>query len=152
MNIESKCVSNVLSDFILKSKVIPFSIGFVFSFDQDDKPEVLVSICQEKEVEFWMDRYGGKAKYYVWNSAEYEIFEDESLYIDINQWGKMDSREQYIDFFIGLLPTVKSNVKIKTGYEPYLFTHDLDDDNFQKFTTLSLSNEEINELKVKSLL
>ena len=148
----SKFFSKNIVDLVLSNKIIPFSVGLVFSFDQDENPEILIGICQSKEIDHWIDLYGEKAKYYAWNVAEYEIFEDEGLYVDTTQLNKMDSRGEYIDFLLGLLPSIESDLKVKTGYSPYLFTHDLDDDDFESFLALSLSNDQINELKTRKII
>lgn len=145
-------LSSLISDFIFKNKIIPFAIGFALSFDQDDKPEVLIGICQDEEMNIWKKQYGGDAKYYIWNVAEYDIFEHESLYIDIKQWANMNSREEYIDYLCNSLPSIKSSIDANTGYTPYLFVHDLDDDDIDGFLDKSLSNEEINSLKKRQLL
>ena len=116
MNDMSDFFSKNIVDLILKNKIIPFSVGFVFSFDQYDHPEILIGICQSKEINLWIDLYGEQAKKYVWNVAEYEIFEDEGLFIEATQLNKMDSRGEHINFLLNLLPSIESDLKVKTGY------------------------------------
>ncbi|MCO1335793.1 hypothetical protein MO867_15770 [Microbulbifer sp. OS29] len=152
MKFNSRVVSSIVSKFILNAKVTPFCVGFAFVFDQSDSSEMLVGVCQKSEVESWKRLYKKDIKYYLWNVAEYKYFEDDQLKVDISPLFKMNSRLDLLQFFCGLLPLIRAEIKLNTGHEVYCFVHDLDDDDVDGYLARSLSVDELLRLKEDNYL
>ncbi|MCE0559443.1 hypothetical protein [Motilimonas sp. E26] len=137
-----------ISDYTKKCDFKIFCIGFTVVFDQGDNAEILVGICQEKEVDSWVRLYGKSAKYYVWNTAEYECFEAFSIGVTdfFEGWGSRDR------FLSELREWVNEIRKMYFDKDVFWFVHDVEDDDFCGFLILTNEDEKIMALRMAELI
>lgn len=145
--IKTKELKALLSDYIDGLGLRVFSIGFTLVFDENDFPEVLVGVLTLREVENWVSEFGSDAKYYLWNTAEYELFEishfESVPYFDEN----FPSRESYLEDIQRMLREL-NECMLKEGGDIYLYAHDVEDDDFLGFLHKSLCKEQLKEIEL----
>jgi len=143
--IKTKELKDLLSDYIDSLGLSVFSIGFTLVFDENDFPEVLVGVSTFREVENWVSEFGYDAKYYLWNTAEYELFEISNFesfsYFDES----FPSRESYLEDIQRMLREL-NECMLKEGEDIYLYAHDVEDDDFLGFLKKSLCKEQLKEI------
>ena len=144
-------LKNIIDNYTQKNSLRPYSIGFTLVFDENETPEVLVGISSEDEVEKWKSEHNENAKYYVWNTAEYEHFEIEGFH-DLKIFS-MDNkyREDYLSEINSIIRKLDIEFR-KDGKDFYIFSNDVDDDNFMDFLNKSLSKESLSHLESEGLL
>ncbi|OXX62407.1 hypothetical protein [Vibrio sp. V15_P4S5T153] len=143
--IKTKELKALLSDYIDSLGLSVFSIGFTLVFDENDFPEVLVGVSTFREVENWVSEFGCDAKYYLWNTAEYGLFEisdfEDFPYFDEN----LPSRDSYLEDIQRLLRDL-NECMLREGKNIYLYAHDVEDDDFFGFLQKSLCKEQLKEI------
>ncbi|CCN50831.1 hypothetical protein MADA3029_p0064 [Vibrio nigripulchritudo MADA3029] len=144
-------LKNLIDNHIKENSLRPYSIGFTLVFDENENPEVLVGISSEEEVAKWKSEHKDNTKHYVWNTSEYENFEIKGFH-DLEFFSTDNkSREDYLSEMNSIIRDL--NVEfIKEGRKIYIFSNDVDDDNFLDFLNKSLSKENYNFLKSEGLL
>lgn len=145
--IKTKELKALLSDYINGLGLSVFSIGFTLVFDENDFPEVLIGVSTLREVERWVSEFGSDAKYYLWNTAEYEFFEISNFesfsYFDEN----FSSREGYLENIQSMLREL-NECMLKEGNNIYIYAHDVEDDDFFGFLHKSLRQEQLKEIEL----
>ncbi|CCN49846.1 hypothetical protein MADA3029_1220059 [Vibrio nigripulchritudo MADA3029] len=144
-------LKNLIDNYTKENSLRPYSIGFTLVFDENETPEVLVGISSEEEVSKWKSEHKENTKYYVWNTAEYEHFEIEGFH-DLEFFSTDNkSREDYLSEINSVIKNLDMEFK-KDGKKIYIFSNDVDDDNFLDFLNKSLSKENLDFLKSEGLL
>ncbi|CCN84314.1 hypothetical protein VIBNISFn27_890036 [Vibrio nigripulchritudo SFn27] len=144
-------LKNLIDDYIRENSIKPYSIGFTLVFDENETPEVLVGISSEEEVAKWKSEHKENTKYYVWNTAEYEHFDIEVLQVLKFFSIYKKSRKDYLSEINSVIRNLDMEFR-KDGKKIYIFSNDVDDDDFLDFLNKSLSKENLGFLKSEGLL
>ncbi|WP_162147566.1 hypothetical protein [Vibrio azureus] len=144
-------LKNNIDKYINDNFIRPYSIGFTLVFDEKENPEVLIGISSEEEVKRWKSEHNENARHYVWNTTEYEHFEIEGFHNF--KFFSIDNkyREDYLSEINSMIKELDMEFR-KDGKKVYIFSNDVDDDNFLNYLKKSLSKESLNCLKSEGLL
>ena len=115
----------------------PYFIGVCLSFDQYDKGEVIIGIVSKEDVDSILNKYREDAKYYLWNCAEYNVFDDPECNPDISIKNEKDMEELKLS-----IADMNSGIK-----EGYVFLYTISDDDIYATVENSFDEETIFELK-----